>query len=155
MTRDLETKTLFIALLVGIAHIVCGIMVFIVPNAAFAAPISALVDISMYFGVFGTGVIGATIFIAGVMAVVGSTASFSMRVHVGLFIPQQILLMLQLYSISAALVSGHYPDGYVPVNGAWFILTDQIWAWILAVSHSCWLAALILRGEQGGGSGAY
>jgi hypothetical protein len=149
---QLEVKTLFIALLVGVAHLVSGILVFVRPEAASATPTSVLLTIAESLGIFGTGAIGATLVIAGALAIIGSTASFSRRVHVWLFIPQEALLLLQLYSISMALISGSYPDGYIPPEGAWFILTDQIWAFIFAISHSLWLAVFIFGGGRGGDS---
>jgi hypothetical protein len=149
---QLEVKTLFIALLVGVAHLVSGILVFHKPEAAFAAPTAMLQVIAEWLGIFGSGAVGATLIVAGALAIIGSTASFSRRVHVWLFIPQEALLLLQLYSISMALIMGAYPDGYIPPEGAWFILTDQIWAFIFAVSHSLWLAVFIFGGARGGDS---
>lgn len=70
----------------------------------------------------------------------------SRRIRAFLFAPQELLLLIQIWSISVALISGHYPDGYVPLGGAWFILADQVWAWVLAVSHSAWLAAFMYGG---------
>lgn len=147
---ELEVKTLFIALLVGVAHVVSGVVVFVMPGAALVAPVAPLVDITAFFGIYGSGIVGLVLFVAGVMAIIGSTFSFARHVHVSLFVPQQILLLLQIYSISWALIEGRYPDGYVPTDGAWFIISDQIWAWILAVSHSIWLAAFIYGGARGG-----
>jgi hypothetical protein len=152
VVSQLEVKILFLALLVGIAHLVSGILVFYRPEAATATPTSMLVTIAESFNIFGTGVIGAVLVIAGMLAIIGSTASFSRHVHVWLFIPQEALLLLQLYSISMALIMGAYPDGYIPPEGAWFILTDQIWAFIFAVSHSLWLAVFIFGGARGGDS---
>jgi hypothetical protein len=152
VVSQLEVKILFLALLVGMAHLGSGLLVFYKPEAALATPTSILVTIAQSLNIFGTGIIGATLIIAGALAIIGSTASFSHRVHVWLFVPQEVLLLLQLYSISMALHMGAYPDGYTPPDGAWFILTDQIWAFILAISHSLWLAVFIFGGARGGDS---
>ena len=147
---ELEIKTLLIALLVGIAHLVSGILVFVHPTAALATPTAMLTAIANSLDMFGTGAIGLVLIVAGAMAIIGSTFSFARHVHVTLFVPQEILLLLQLYSISVSLIVGQYPDGYVPPDGAWFILTDQIWAFILAVSHSVWLSVFIFGGARRG-----
>lgn len=34
------------------------------------------------------------------------------------------------------LAAGTYPDGYWPQGGAWFILSDQIWTWLICVTHT-------------------
>jgi hypothetical protein len=34
------------------------------------------------------------------------------------------------------IVSGQYPDGYIPVGGSAFILTDQIWLLAIVVAHT-------------------
>jgi hypothetical protein len=72
----------------------------------------------------------------------------SLRARATMFAPQQVLLILQIVAISFALIFGEYPDGYRPVGGAWFILADQVWAFLLAVSHSLWLAALLYGGGR-------
>lgn len=143
----LEIKTLFIAFLVGIAHVISGVMVLVAPDAVFATPLASLYDIAKAMG-FGYIFCGWLLVVAGAMAILGSSFIFKRHVHVSLFILQEALLLLQIWSISWALVEGRYPDGYTPVDGAWFILSDQIWAWILAVSHSIWLAAFIFRGVR-------
>jgi hypothetical protein len=72
------------------------------------------------------------------------------KVHALLFLPQQVLLLATIWTITIALIEGKYPDGYIPQGGAWFILTDQIWTWLMAVSHSIWLAAFLYGGTVSG-----
>lgn len=145
-----ESKTLFIAMLVGLAHMICGIAVIAHPSALNVTPLAALVSISKILGSTGGGLVGAVMFMAGVMAVIGGNLklAFHRPAHVALFFPQQALLLLQIYSITVALITGVYPDGYTPQGGAFFILSDQIWAFILACTHSVWLAAMLYFGGK-------
>jgi len=144
ISGDVATKTIFVGLLVGLAHIASGFAVFIDPVVLTTTPLASLADIGRRIGV-AHGFAGAILMSAGIMAVLGATPRIVVPGYFRamLFFPQQILLLLQIWSISFALLYGVYPDGYAPQGGAWFILTDQIWAWILAVSHSAWLAAYI------------
>jgi hypothetical protein len=142
---ELETKTLFVGLLVGLAHIASGIAVLVVPQALLVTPLEAIRSVQLYLG-FQHGFSGAILVFVGVMAVIAANKSTTMKTRLVLFAPQQTLLILQIVAISYALVYGQYPDGYKPVGGAWFILADQIWAFLLAVSHSIWLAALLYGG---------
>ena len=149
-----ETKTLFVGLLVGLAHIASGIAVLVSPAALNVTPLGELEDIAHLLGA-GHGFAGAILVGAGLMAVIGGSRGVHAPrlVRAVLFTPQQVLLLLQLWSISEALILAHYPDGYAPQGGAWFILADQSWAWMLAVSHSVWLAAFIYGGAaRGSGS---
>lgn len=147
----LEAKTLFVAMLVGLAHIISGIAIIVSPYSVNVTPLASLDIVASSLG-YGSGFVGMTLVGAGFMAVIGGNLDLALPrwVHAALFIPQEILLLLQLGSISVALVQGTYPDGYVPQGGPWFILTDQIWAWVLAVSHSIWLAAYIWGGPTRG-----
>jgi hypothetical protein len=144
VTRDLEAKTLFVATLVGVAHIISGVAVFMTPEAVNVTPLATLHLVAQYLG-YTNGFAGAVLMGAGMMAVIGGNLRYDFHrwVYGTLFLPQQVLLLLQVYSICTALGVGQYPDGYLPTGGAWFILTDQIWAWILAVCHSIWLTAFI------------
>jgi hypothetical protein len=140
--------TLAVTTLVGIAHIVCGIAAIYVPNVLNVAPLSGLHQLGEYLS-WPQQSEGFLLLLVGALAVIASQLQFAMRVL--LLIPQQLVLLLQIWSISTALVTGHYPDGYIPAGGPWFILTDQIWAWILIISHSLWLAAYIYQGARGDG----
>jgi hypothetical protein len=144
-------KTLTVATLVGIAHIVCGIAAIYQPGTLVVTQLNGIHEIITSFGyppVFG----GYTLLIVGIMAVYAGRADFAESV--ALLLPQQFLLCLQIWSITVVLSTGQYPDGHVPAGGPWFILTDQIWAWILTVSHSVWLAAYIYQGLRGKRNGA-
>lgn len=151
MAPTIETKTLFIGLLVGIAHVVSGIAVIATPLALNVTPLAGLAHLAEWLGYTKGGFVGATLLLAGLMAIIGANINIAMPriAHGVLFLPQQILLILQIGTITAALLAGRYPDNYIPQGGAWFILTDQIWAWVLAVTHSIWLAAFLYGGRSG------
>jgi hypothetical protein len=147
----LEGKTMFVALLVGLAHIISGIAVLSNGNALDVTPLASLSLAASSIG-FQHGFVGSILLGAGLMAVTGSNLNVALPriTHAVLFLPQQILLLFQAWTISEAISVGHYPDGYIPAGGAWFILTDQVWAWVLAVSHSIFLAAFIYGGRPDG-----
>jgi hypothetical protein len=143
-------KTLFVALLVGVAHVISGIAVLVNAESLNVTALSALHWATEAGGYSHVGA-GTFLIMAGMLAIVASSHGMwaSRPVIIAMFAPQEILLLLQIYAICAALITGVYPDGYKPVGGAWFILTDQIWAWVLAVSHSLWLAAYLYGGRNG------
>ncbi len=156
MMPSLETKTLFVGLLVGLAHFVSGIAVLVGPDAINVTPLAALHHAALWLGYTQGGLVAAILLLAGLMAIVGGNLRAAPRaVHGVLFLPQQALLLLQIYTITLALITGVYPDGYIPQGGAWFILSDQIWAWVLAVSHSIWLAAFLYGGRLSGINNSY
>lgn len=140
------TKTFFVGLLVGIAHLVLGICVVAQPLALDVTALAALRNM------IGTIPAGWLLIGVGLAAIVGASdwLWLSHRMRVTCFVPQQLVLLSQLWSIGEALALGHYPDGYIPLGGAWFILADQVQAWILAVSHSIWMAAIVYGGLGGG-----
>jgi hypothetical protein len=148
---NLVTKTLFVGLMVGLAHFISGIAVLASPEAVNVTPLAALHHTAEWMGYSKGGFVAATLLLAGLMAIVGANLNAAPTVlHGALFLPQQVLLLLQIYTITTALITGVYPDGYIPQGGAWFILSDQIWAWVLAVSHSIWLAAFLYGGRLSG-----
>lgn len=144
-------QTLAVATLVGIAHIICGLTAIWQPGTLNVTQLAGFNNFVIASGLpLNAG--GWILLFVGALAVVASYGRFAL--HVTLLLPQQFLLCLQIWSISQVLITGVYPDGYIPVGGPWFILTDQIWAWLLIVSHSAWLAAFIYQGMKGNGTGA-
>jgi hypothetical protein len=144
-------KTLFVALLVGVAHVISGIAVLVNPDSLSVTPLSALHWATQAGGYSHVGA-GTFLILAGLLAIVAASHGMmwaSRAIVAAMFAPQELLLLLQIYAICTALATGVYPDGYKPTGGAWFILTDQIWAWVLAVSHSLWLAAYLYGGRNG------
>ncbi len=140
-----EDRTLSIATWVGIAHIISGVAIYFKPVALKVTPLHFLYDISLFFGMSSQMVAFILIF-AGALAIVGSRYGLFLhhRIHILTFLPQQLLLMLQVFAITTVIANGEYPDGYVPMGKGWFILADQIWPWALSISHTLWLGALIL-----------
>jgi hypothetical protein len=57
-------------------------------------------------------------------------------VFMTLLLPQQCLLLMHFVSAVVTIVSGQYPDGYMPVGGSSFILTDQIWLLAIVGAHT-------------------
>lgn len=146
-----EVKTLFVGLLVGIAHVASGLAVMVEPLALTVTPLAALHTGVTWLG-WSPRVAGVALIFAGLMAVLGSRTVFMIphRVRVALFVPQQILLVLMMWTILWSVITGTYPDGYSPAGRGWFIEGDQIWAFILAMSHSAWLAAFLYGGRGEG-----
>jgi hypothetical protein len=138
-------------LVVGIAHLISGIAVLVTPEVLRVTPLASLAHFADYMGYTKGGFVAAALIGAGLMAVIGAQLRCAPRIAHGiLFLPQQVLLLLQIWTITVALIEGHFPDGYIPLGGAWFILTDQIWAWLLAVTHSIWLTAFLYGGRTSG-----
>jgi hypothetical protein len=148
-----ETKTLFVGLLVGLAHILSGISVMVTPLALHVTPLAGLDQFADYMGYTKGGFVAATLIGAGLMAVIAANLKDIPRVwHALAFFPQQALLLLQIYTITVALIEGKFPDGYIPQGGAFFVMADQIWAFLLAASHSIWLAAFLYGGKLRSGN---
>jgi hypothetical protein len=137
--------------MVGIAHLISGIAVLVTPEVLRVTPLASLAHFADYIGYPSGGFAASALIGAGLMAIIGANLICAPRfAHGILFLPQQVLLLLQVWTITVALIEGHFPDGYIPVGGAWFILTDQIWAWLLAVTHSIWLTAFLYGGRASG-----
>lgn len=148
MVMQVGVKTLAVTTLVGMAHLVSGLIALKVPAALGVTPLAGFDHFAHSLGI-GSQVSAYILIIVGILAVIASTYTFPYRVF--LLIPQQLVLLLQVWSISLAMASGRYPDGYIPVGGGAFILNDQIWPWLLTVSHSAWLAAFIYYGVRDSG----
>ena len=57
-------------------------------------------------------------------------------VFMALLLPQQCLLLMHFVSAVTTIVSGQYPDGYIPAGGSAFILADQIWLLTIVAAHT-------------------
>lgn len=126
----IETKTLFVALLVGLAHIASGVAVLIDPASLNVTPLELLARGADLLGYTKGAFAGALLLTAGILAVIGGSRGVhaTRLARAVMFAPQQFLLALQIASISIALITGKYPDGYEPDGGRWFIAADQSWA---------------------------
>jgi hypothetical protein len=43
---------------------------------------------------------------------------------------------MHFVSAVTTIVSGQYPDGYIPAGGSAFILADQIWLLTIVAAHT-------------------
>lgn len=127
-----------------------GTAAFFAPESLFATPLATFGHLCLWLGL-PTEIAGGVLIGAGLAALMAASSSFitTHTTNLVLLAPQQFLLCAQLVSISFALATGRYPDGYAPSGGAWFILSDQIWAWILALTHSVYLATMVWRRTSG------
>lgn len=147
---SLETKNPFdltllpVALLVAIAHTVTGMVIIIagVNALLYTTPLST---ISLVFEYDAPTISGALIF-AGTLAIVPFfLPNMGKMLIVSLLMPQQVLLVMHLISIIMAIMLGHYPDGYVPKSGGWFISVDQIWLTSIVVWHTIEYGRMCLK----------
>lgn len=143
----LPPRTLFFATIIGIAHVVCGIAVMYAPAALFATPLAFMHQLVAIIWSPEAVVTGPTLIAVGLAAIIGGSASMDGRWQLLLIAPQQLILGFQIISISIALATGMYPDGYRPHGGAWFIVADQVWAWIFALVHTFEVFGLWMRGR--------
>ena len=152
MMVTIETKILFVAMLVGLAHIASGAAVLVDPASLNVTPLEILARLARGAGYTKGDLAGLVLLTAGILATIGASRGVhaTRRARIALFALQEALLILQIVSIMIALITGVYPDGYAPAGGRWFIAADQSWAWVLAVSHSVFLAAFIYGGEAHG-----
>jgi hypothetical protein len=136
--------------IIGLAHIVCGVLVWNEPLVARVTPLSLLGHLCEPFQPFGTehALVGVLL-TAGTLAVLAPLAAQHSRARFWMLVPQQAVLILQLISINISVWNGIYPDLYKPGGGWKFILTDQIWAMGLSSTYiiiAVWLLIGKLRG---------
>jgi hypothetical protein len=141
---SLEGKTLFVGMMVGLAHIASGIAVLFEPSSLNVTPLASLRHLIEWTSATSAAA-GIALLIAGIAAVVASRLWIPIpnEWRMIFFAPQQLLLLGMIWTIGHSVVTGIYPDGYSPQGRGWFIESDQIWAFILAVNHSAWMAALL------------
>jgi hypothetical protein len=120
------------ALLFGAVHFVCGALVVFEPAVIRT---SALASFWWLFGDATTSA-GTILMLVGAMAILGSRSGYGCSARLLLIGPQQIVLAMQIFSISAALLARRFPDGYVPEGGGLFILADQLLFWALCAAHT-------------------
>jgi hypothetical protein len=121
---------------IGAAHVIGGAAVIAAPEAA---------KVSGLAGPMMTGVgpypLAIILVIVGVLAIWSRMSTLSSKARLALTIPQQAVLLIQLYGVIVAIGMGGYPDGYIPVPGnwwasAWFIAGDQSALIAMCLSHS-------------------
>jgi hypothetical protein len=120
--------------LIGIIHVLCGAAMIFEPTAAYIT------------GVYGFGFMdpllkGLLLIFVGALAVIARTGLVERKYEKAWIIPQQLILVWQLYGIAFAVWGGVYPNGHEPVAGSYwgsmiFIISDQM-PWImLCLSHT-------------------
>lgn len=121
--------------IVAIWHIASGIAVAMEPKTIYVSILAGL----------------NTPFAALILLVTGGLALWARtttrRYATVLIVPQQVLLIVQAWSVAYAIWQGTYPDGYMPIPGnvsasRWFISGDQIITLILIVWHSMEMALM-------------
>lgn len=125
------------ALLFGAVHFVCGALVVVEPAVIKTSALAA------FWWTFGehTAIAGTVLMIVGAMAILGSRAGYGCTARLLLIGPQQVVLAMQILSISVALLARRFPDGYVPEGGGLFILADQLLFWALSAAHTAMYVA--------------
>lgn len=139
-----ETKIRIMGFLVGVAHVVMGISAWVEPSALKVTQLAALEVMLAWAGFSYVGA-AAILFATGILAMFGASNHHHPNARIWLFMPQEILLLIQIWSIYWVFSTGIYPDGYMPAGKAWFILSDQFLTWLVAASHTIWLAAFIIQ----------
>jgi hypothetical protein len=122
--------------IIGAAHVIGGVAVM---GAPAAAKVSGLAG-PMMAGI-GAELLAVTLVSVGTAAIISRVSVVSPNVRLALTIPQQILLLIQLYGVMIAIWAGGYPDGYIPVPNdwaasAWFIFGDQAALVAMCLSHT-------------------
>jgi hypothetical protein len=122
------------ALIVIFVHFVIGMLLvfgFGVPGMH-TTPLSLLSTVAE----FNSEVVGGVLIATAMLAALPFAMIVDRQVFVFCIAPQQILLVLHSTSVMLAITAGHYPDGYVPAGGSYFILIDQIWLLAIALWHT-------------------
>ena len=135
MKRLVNLRYFTVGAAVAIIHLVTGLTLWL-GNATYALHTTPINFISNIFG-NSPITVGSVMIITALLALIPFLSDRPRRgALIALIFPQQILLFLHLFSIIAALISGHYPDGYVPQGGSVFIFIDQLWLLTVIFWHS-------------------
>jgi len=129
-----------IASIVALIHIGSGLVLLVSGLPKITTPLSLLSSL-----VHEEALLIAILVAAGVAAMLPQLRRFPLMVSICLILPQQILLGLHLASALTAVISGRYPDGYVPDGGALFILVDQAWLIGVVVWHTVEFSHLVIH----------
>lgn len=145
-----RAPALLIVLIIGIAHVLCGLIIVLEPAAAWVTPFHSMAQLLAKLYTDGSHhfIVGAALIITGLAAVVASQAPLSASNKVLLAYPQQLVLTGQFAAIVTAASLGVYPDGYTPKGGTLFILSDQMQTLLFSVYHTVWIVWLAAGGKQ-------
>lgn len=149
MKAVVNIRLFSIALLVAIVHLASGLDIWL-SHANYALHTTPLHLIAVAFGNSSTAV-GLVLIITSILAFIPFLIKNASRGMLVYFIfPQQVLLFLHLFSVLGALITGHYPDGYMPEGAANFIFNDQIWLTGIVFWHTIeYLITLTLSSFKG------
>lgn len=139
-------RPLFIfALLIGVVMVFCGVAVVQTPEAAKVSALAGLVRLTPHD--IDTDMLGMVLISCGSLAVLSaSLCTVMLAVRILLLIPMQIVIVVQQWSIGFAILTGTYPDGYVPMGGrcsmlfnigSCFIFTDQLITFTVLYVFTC------------------
>jgi hypothetical protein len=121
---------------IGAAHVFGGIAVIGAPQAALVSAMAGPMMTGMPAWLLALILVNV-----GGAAIYSRVSTVSHGVKLALTIPQQVILLIQLYGVIIAIWAGGYPDGYIPVPNnwaasAWFIFGDQAALIAMCLSHT-------------------
>ena len=139
-----------IIVIVGWIHMIVGLAVVLDPGALLVSSLAGLSRLAPV-PTESAQVFGVALFIFGLLAYVSTKVSATLVAKFCMIMPQQLVLCVQVVSITSTIMLGIYPDGYAPKGaclvfeaGSCFILADQA-AWlILGILHTIKLFKVIL-----------
>lgn len=149
-------KTLwFMVVGVGIIHVLVGLLVIAAPEALMVSSLAGLNRIAPVHDIPLAGIILCVIGFLAILA--AAIPKITLPLRLAMVVPQQMVLLLQLWSVVITINTGSYPDGYTPLGGQcsflfdWgscFIFADQI-AWLfLGLAHTWHIGRLIARPQE-------
>jgi hypothetical protein len=127
---------------IGAAHVFGGLAVIGAPQAALVSAMAGPMMTGIPFWLLALILVNV-----GGAAIYSRVSTVSHGVRLALTIPQQVILLIQLYGVIIAIWVGGYPDGYIPVPNnwaasAWFIFGDQAALIAMCLSHTFEVAFL-------------
>jgi len=141
-----------IVFLLGVLHFVSGIGMLFVPSVSYVSSLSFFVTTFHTFGLNGKAHVTVGVFLAafGASAILAILLSkhLSLKIRILMVTPQQFVQIAQFISISLAVWSGTYPDGYTPVGRGAFIFFDQLGVLLLSIYHTLWMILALMRLER-------
>jgi hypothetical protein len=120
--------------LIGIIHVLCGITMILEPEASLITGVYG-------FGLMGPFAKGVILILVGGLAIAARVGMCPRDLENAFIVPQQLVLVWQLYGILFAVWGGVYPNGHEPIAGSYwgsmvFILSDQMPWVMLCLSHT-------------------
>jgi hypothetical protein len=122
------------AIVVLVVHLIIGILLLLGLGSAsiYVTPLSLISLLVNYHPTIVGLILALTAFSASIPFI----KSIPRTAFVLCIAPQQTLLVLHSAGVLLAISSGHYPDGYVPAGGGYFILIDQVGVFVVSIWHT-------------------